>query len=80
MYNCSKNDIKGHEFYNFGGYDITGHPTICMDAKMLTALKHLGHGCATNSWIDYFQMGQSTGCLCVETLYKCIAENTNLHE
>ena len=44
-------------------------------AKMLIALKHLGYGHATNLWIDYFHMGESTGCLCVEILCKCIAEN-----
>ena len=68
------------EFYAVGDYDATGHPTICIDAKMLIALKHLGYGCATNMWIEYFQMGELTGCLCAETLCKCIAENSTLHE
>ena len=35
---------------------ISGHPTLCIDAKMRTALKHLGYGCATNAWIDYLQI------------------------
>ena len=80
MYNCIENEIMGHEFCNVGDYDITGCPKICMDAKMLIALKHLGYGCAASSWIDNFQMGESMGCLCVEILCKCIAENPSLHD
>ena len=59
---------------------VTGHPTICIDAKLLRSLKHLGYGCATNAWINYFQMGKSTGCLCVERFCKTIAQITALHE
>ena len=49
-----------------------------MDAKIMIALKHLAYGCATNSWRDYFQMGESTGRLCVETFCKCVTEHPEL--
>ena len=80
MYDHIKNEIIGHEFYNVGDYDITSCPTICMDATMLIALKHLKYGCATSLCIDYFQMGELTDYLCVETLCKCVDENLNLRE
>ena len=73
MYDCITNEIKDHEFCDVGDYDVTGHPTTCTDTKMLISWNHLGYGCAADSWIDYFQMGESTGCFCVETLCKCIA-------
>ena len=53
MYNHINNEIVGHEFYNVVIYDINDYPTVCMDVKMLIALKHLGYGCDTNLWIDY---------------------------
>ena len=67
-------------FYDVHDYSVTGHPTICIDSNLLIALKNLGYGCATNAWIDYYQMGELTGCLCVETFFKSIAKSTTLHE
>ena len=79
MNDCIKDEIKGNDFYDVQNYNVTGCPTICIDAKMLIALKHLGSGCTTNVWIDYVvQMGQSTRCLHVETFCKSIAESTTL--
>ena len=80
IYDCIKAEIKDHNFYNISDYDVTGHPTICIDAELLIALKHLGYGCATNAWIDYFQIGESTGCLCVDIFCKTIVQSTTLCE
>ena len=80
IYDFIRAETEDHNFYNISDYDVTGHPTICINAKLLTALKHLGYGCATNVWIDYFQMGESTRCLCVEVFCKTIAQSTTLHE
>ena len=42
MHNCIKNEMKGHEFYNVGDYDITGCPTISIDAHVHGVLGMLG--------------------------------------
>ena len=55
IYNFIKAEIKDHDFYNISDYDVTGHPTICIDAKLLIALKHLGYGCAMNAWTIIFR-------------------------
>ena len=79
IYNSIKAEIKDHDFYNISDYDVTGHPTICIDAKLLIALKHLGYGCTMNAWTHYFfQMGESTRCLCVEIFCKTIAQKVLL--
>ena len=80
MYDCNKDEIKGHNFYDDCDYEVTGCPTICIDAKILIALNHLGYRGATSEWVDYFQMGESTGCLCVETFCKSITDSTTLCE
>ena len=30
VYDCIKAEIKDHDFYNIGDYDITGHPTTAL--------------------------------------------------
>lgn len=78
VYNRVKEEIRGDPFFSIAERDATGQKTICIDAKLLIALKHLAYGCATNSWTDYFQMGESTARLCVERFCFCVSTNSNL--
>ena len=80
VYNCIKVEIEDNNFYTISNYYVTGCPTICIDAKLLVALKHHGYGCAMNAWIDYLQMGEQTGCLCVEMFCKTTVQRTTLHD
>jgi hypothetical protein len=41
-------------------YDAHRRRSICVDAKILIALKYICYGTAINSFRDYFQMGEST--------------------
>lgn len=80
VYNRLKEELLKEDFYNVGEYNRAHTRSISVDAKILIALKHLGHGCSANAWVDYFQMGESTSRLCVEMFCRCIAFNKNLRE
>lgn len=69
-----------HDFYNVAPQNCAGTTLISIDVKLLIALKHRGHGCSVNSWVDYFQMGESTVRSCVELLCHSIANNSDLRK
>lgn len=68
VYNCLKEELSKEKFYDVKDYNCAHTRSISIDANILIALKHLGHGCSTNAWIDYFQMAESTSRLCVEVV------------
>jgi len=65
-------------FFNRPEFDVTGRLNICNDAKIMIALKHLAFGVATFSWLDYFQMGESTARESVERLCDVITKSDEL--
>jgi hypothetical protein len=54
-----------HNSFFHDSIDCTLQHSICVDAKVLVALKYLAYGTAINAFRDYFQMGESTARLCV---------------
>ena len=46
---------------------------------ILLSLRHMGYGCSTNAWRDYFLMGELSGWLTVEMFCSCVAHNAVLH-
>jgi hypothetical protein len=64
-----------HNSFFHDSIDCTLRRSICVDAKLLIALKYLAYGTAINAFRDYFQMGESTSRLCVTnfvtTLLRC---------
>ena len=75
IYSHIQNEIHEHKFYSVGDYYITGHHTICMNAKMLIVLKHLGYGCAQIHGLIIFRWeSQLTAFvlrLCMSSTYDC---------
>jgi hypothetical protein len=53
-------------------YDACHRRSVCVDAKILIALKYICYGTAINSFRDYFQMGESTSRLCLKHVVKGI--------
>jgi hypothetical protein len=64
-----------HNSFFHDSIDCTLRRSICVDAKLLIALKYLAYGTAINAFGDYFQMRESTSRLCVTnfvtTLLRC---------
>jgi hypothetical protein len=54
-----------HNSFFHDSIDCTLRRSICVDAKLLIALKYLAYSTAINAFHDYFQMGESTSHLCV---------------
>jgi hypothetical protein len=44
---------------------VTKRRKVSADAKILISLKALAYGTSVNAFRDYFQMGESTACLCL---------------
>jgi hypothetical protein len=51
------------------GYNATKRQAICPKVKLLMALKCLAFGVSPVAFIDYFQMGESTGVLCLKSFF-----------
>ena len=58
--------------------DALQKPGICPKVKLLMALKILAYGCSPSAFNDYFQMGLSTGRLCLKLFCRVIARNEDL--
>jgi Plant transposon protein len=59
---------------------LTGEPGICPEAKVLIGLKQLAFGISCSGFVDYFQMGMTTGRICMKELAKAIANSPELRE
>ena len=55
--------------------DATGKRGICPKAKLLMGLKILAFGCSPSAFIDYFQMGLTTGRKCLIHLTRFLAND-----
>ena len=57
---------------------------ICPEAKVMMALKQLAYGTSPSAFLDYFQMGETTGRTCSLYLRKMTKDDTinvsNLHK
>jgi hypothetical protein len=60
MYSVIKASAMHHPFFACREYEANGRQAICVDAKLLIALKHLAYGTSFNAFRDYFQMGETT--------------------
>jgi hypothetical protein len=60
--------------------DGLGRKGICPVAKLLMGLKCLAYGTSASAFVDYFQMGESTGRLCVKRLVAVITNNADLRQ
>ena len=58
--------------------DIHGNPCIDPKAKLLMGLKVLAYGVSPSAFIDYFQMGLTTGNACVKKLVNIISSEPSL--
>jgi Plant transposon protein len=61
-------------------YDATGRQSICPKVKLLMGLKLLAYGVSISSYVDYFQMGISTGHLCLKNLVEGITGSKRLYD
>jgi hypothetical protein len=57
------------------GVDDTGWRKICPKVKLLMGLKILAYGVSASAFVDFFQIGVSTGILCFLKLCKCISKS-----
>jgi hypothetical protein len=55
------------------GFDAVGRRSICPKVKLLMGLKLLAYGVSASAFVDYFQMGVSTGRLCFQKLCQSIS-------
>lgn len=62
------------------GVDAAGKPSISSQVKLLMGLKILAYGVSPSAFIDYFQMGESTGQLCFKRLTHVVSHSTVLKE
>ena len=58
--------------------DALGKAAICPKVKILMALKLLAYGCSPSAFHDYFQMGLSTGRLCLKLFCRVICRDEEL--
>ncbi|MGH7954363.1 MAG: hypothetical protein ACREOZ_00205 [Gloeomargaritales cyanobacterium] len=58
--------------------DCTGRKSIAPQVKLLSALRYLAYGTSHNSFVDYFQMGESTACLCAKKVARGIVNHIDL--
>ena len=77
VYDCIKVEINEHDFYSIGDYDVTGHPTICIDAKLLIIL---ATGMLQMCGLIIFRSESLTRCLCAEIFCNTHVQRTTLCE
>jgi hypothetical protein len=58
---------KVNDFFK-DSYDATKRRSICVKVKLMMGLKCLAFGVSPTCFQDYFQMGETTGILCVKNL------------
>ena len=57
---------------------LNGERGICPDAKVLIGLKQLAYGVSPAAFLDYFQMGETTGRDCLKKLCLAISSSPEL--
>ena len=55
--------------------DALGKPGICPKVKVLMGLKCMAYGVSPSAFMDYFQMGETTGRECVKRLARVVANH-----
>ena len=58
---------------------VTRKEGICLNVKLLMALKLLAYGCSPSAFQDYFQMGESTANKCLRVFTDIISSNYTLN-
>ena len=58
--------------------DVSGRLGICPKVKILMGLKQLAYGCSPAAFQAYFQMGETTGRLCLTEMCRSIAGSAEL--
>jgi Plant transposon protein len=80
IYGVIKTSAMRHPFFASTNHDASGREPICIDAKLLTGLKHLAYGTSFNTFRDYFQMGEATSQLCFMSLMQVLSTDLCLKE
>lgn len=81
VYNVMKREcaLNNKFFCDEVRLDAAGKKNITIDAKLLIALKFLAYGCSVNTFLDYFQMGESTANKCVHEFVKTVSNSDLLN-
>jgi hypothetical protein len=61
-----------------GNYDPVGGRSILPVTKVLLGLRMMAYGAAATAWMDYFQMSETTGRLCLSHLCSVISSDEAL--
>jgi len=72
--------VAGHAdpFFRDLYHNKSGKRTICPTAKLLYGLKLLAYGVSSSAFCDYFQMGETTGRLCLKKLVAVVSGSETL--
>jgi hypothetical protein len=79
VYETIRAAVQKHSFFTPKcEVDAIGREPIDLNVKIVMALKQLGFGCAPVAFVDYLQMGASTGTYCLEYFLDAIMSSQEI--